>query len=103
LFWKVQYIPSRFNPYFNGIPFGRYWIDSPRLAHYYVSILILMEYLSEVDELTGAGGGVLRVSILILMEYLSEDEHGLSFRYYRKRGKFGIRPKCSHLTIRHCL
>jgi len=37
------------------------------------------------------------------MEYLSEDEHGLSFRYYRKRGKFGIRPKCSHLTIRHCL
>jgi len=38
---------ARFNPYFNGIPFGRVVHVQEMLEFMSVSILILMEYLSE--------------------------------------------------------
>jgi len=38
---------SSFNPYFNGIPFGSIWSTFHSRLFNKVSILILMEYLSE--------------------------------------------------------
>jgi len=43
----IRRVRSGFNPYFNGIPFGSHKSDSTKRITKSVSILILMEYLSE--------------------------------------------------------
>jgi len=48
-------VPSKirsFNPYFNGSPFGRLLISIEKMHQILVSILILMEVLSEVVGIT---------------------------------------------------